>query len=735
MSGRRKKKMPLWEKLIIIGACIFVGIGTLLGVSSLFKEHALKNNVSNTNNYSSIIFVDENNNLLKSELVAENEMITVATIPNKKGHTFLGWNDGYKTYTTKELFTSYEVKYDTIFTPIYEVNIYEITFNNGEELIYKEVPFGSAIGEMPTIPEKQGYTSCWVDAEENVYTEESIYNIDEDLALTVKYIPYTYTINFYSPVTEEDLEGNNFEFVLKSTYTYDSEFIYPKLWFTYEGRNITWLFNEVEISEGTTNFFNVEEYPNNSSINLYAKWTNQTYQATYILNNGEENIISQIEYMADIQTPEVTKEGYVLRRWYYEEEILGSGDIISATDTYYLTSNSKYNFSKDMTFYAEWGEGIILNFDYNGAEVGIEEYSIYSGLEVATTVPTPGKAGYSFEGWYDAENDKLYSSWSSEITIHENPRTINLIAKWSEEKLTTVNLNYNGADGNNTITSISYYTGYDYYDLPIPTRTGYIFLGWGSGKTLDDLVVNEKYYNRTLNSTTSTAYAVWEEAKINTEVDKLIEAGYLVLDENGVLSPTDLFTSLDSGTLRISGHPEITTLSGFSSCTNITGLELSESYITTLADYAFQKEETIYTNVLNITFINFPSTIKTLGYCSLTNCPNITELILPEGLEDIGDMALAGIGVYELKLPSTLKRIGHNAFALSYNLKNIFIPNTVIEIGSCPFRDSTLECIYTEVQKKQTGWEDSFWNSNGQSIINTKYGYTYEQYLAEIGEE
>ena len=70
-----------------------------------------------------------------------------------------------------------------------------------------------------------------------------------------------------------------------------------------------------------------------------------------------------------------------------------------------------------------------------------------------------------------------------------------------------------------------------------------------------------------------------------------------------------------------------------------------------------------------------------------TNEDLIYELVIPEGVEEIADYALAGLGTLnKVTLPSTLKRIGNHAFEKCIGLKEVIVQGkTMEEIGEAAF--------------------------------------------------
>lgn len=65
----------------------------------------------------------------------------------------------------------------------------------------------------------------------------------------------------------------------------------------------------------------------------------------------------------------------------------------------------------------------------------------------------------------------------------------------------------------------------------------------------------------------------------------------------------------------------------------------------------------------------------------------LKALILPEGLEEIGDYAFWGAGISQLALPKSLKRIGERAFCACDDLAHVVFQEGLIEIGEEAFDD------------------------------------------------
>ena len=125
----------------------------------------------------------------------------------------------------------------------------------------------------------------------------------------------------------------------------------------------------------------------------------------------------------------------------------------------------------------------------------------------AVTLFSPVRAGYVFDGWFDADDNKVGMGGYAYTVTND----VTLTAKWSQYSV-SFDLNYDGAT--ETIDDKIYAVGAKYgADLPVPTsaRDGFEFKGWCTDKnnaattavTADDVVEGNV-----------TLYAVWEAVTV-----------------------------------------------------------------------------------------------------------------------------------------------------------------------------------------------------------------------------
>ena len=95
---------------------------------------------------------------------------------------------------------------------------------------------------------------------------------------------------------------------------------------------------------------------------------------------------------------------------------------------------------------------------------------------------------------------------------------------------------------------------------------------------------------------------------------------------------------------------------------------------------------------------------------------DITDIIIPEGVEEIADSALAHC--YHLKnvsLPRSLKVIGRCAFMKCWSIESIDIPEDLKEIGDFPFHGCELKIVVLPEGVVSLG-NEVFLNSGLQNI-------------------
>ena len=419
------------------------------------------------------------------EFYAPESTITLPT-PNKKGYSFDGWaieefgvavyngGDDYEMPSTNvSLFAqwtavSYSITYNLdngvagetnpgsgvygnsfyVSAPTKEGCIFTGWTLAGTNPDYTTAFYGST--STPSTAITSADIKAFIDETSDVYFIDLSSTVDGNITLTANWITI-YTISY-------NLNGGT-NGANPDTYTNETPTITlqpaTKTGYTFNG----WYDNAeftgdavTEITLGTT-----------GDITLYAKFTINTYNITYNLNNGI-NGANPNTYTVETPTiilEQATKTGYTFNCWYDNAEF--SGNAITE-----IILGSVGN----VTFYAKFTiDTYTITYNLNGGTNGAnpDTYTI----ETPTITLQPGtRTGYTFGGWYD--NAEFTGDAVTEIALGTTGDII-LYAKFT---INTYNITYNLNSGTNGANPDTYTVETSTIILQDATRTGYTFEGW-----------------------------------------------------------------------------------------------------------------------------------------------------------------------------------------------------------------------------------------------------------------
>ena len=443
--------------------------------------------------------------------------------PTREGYIFDGWYNGTTQITESD---KVDITENTELTAKWIGATYTITFDAGEgatlDTQTKQVTNESTYGELP-IPTKTGYTFIgWYDSENNKIESTTTVNITENKTLTAQWqikqsklfvnpnggtwegsqeiqnftqdygttktitapteIPNGYTITFDTnggTSTEELQQIQTTRFnkwnliggggsISNDTYTFGIE--NGTVLAEYSGNNMK-LPTVTKIGStfkgwytaavgGTRRGGSGEYFAPTATETLYAQWETEEYTLTVIPNGGTWN------GSVSNQTIKGT----------YNSTIEISNPVAPNGYTVTLNDNGKLSSIVQTQSFDGWtnsGSGTINGTIYTyGAGNGVITAK-YTADNV--TLPTPTKAGYTFDGWYTTQNgeNKVENSY-----IPTN--NVTLFAKWTANKYT---ITFNPGQGNTSTTSKEVTYDQTYGELPTSTRGGYNFNGWYNGNT------------------------------------------------------------------------------------------------------------------------------------------------------------------------------------------------------------------------------------------------------------
>ena len=132
------------------------------------------------------------------------------------------------------------------------------------------------------------------------------------------------------------------------------------------------------------------------NLTLTAVFAINQYTITYVLNNGQENIVDTYDYDTAIIAPaSPEKRGYTFTGW--SEEIPAK---IGAEN---ITVNANYEI---VTY--------TISYDLDGGDVDEENPTTYTVESDNITFINPTKEGYIFVGWVENENDNPVKDYTIE---------------------------------------------------------------------------------------------------------------------------------------------------------------------------------------------------------------------------------------------------------------------------------------------------------------------------------
>ena len=192
----------------------------------------------------------------------------------------------------------------------------------------------------------------------------------------------------------------------------------------------------------------------------FANWEVNIYAITLDTSGG--NALEAISYAvtsSPITLPTPVRTGYTFLGWTGEGIVNPQTEVIIPTGS---TGNRTYTANWEATVYT-----IMLKNLPNGNE------TIPYTVEQEVKLPYPEKAGYFFEGWSGTgmTGQEYYvtipegTTGNREYTAHWKPTTYEIAFLMN---------------GGEPLASISYTVESPDFDLPIPVRNGYKFVGWTS---------------------------------------------------------------------------------------------------------------------------------------------------------------------------------------------------------------------------------------------------------------
>ncbi|NLC67237.1 MAG: leucine-rich repeat protein [Clostridiaceae bacterium] len=253
------------------------------------------------------------------------------------------------------------------------------------------------------------------------------------------------------------------------------------------------------------------------------------YTISFESNGAVVGQLTEVPYDSTIMAPaDPTREGFVFAGWYKDNELNERWDF----DTDTVTS--------DVTLYAKWTEEeYTLKFDSNG---GTDVSPITVKYGDAITLPTPTRANYIFEGWYEEEMDNNGSGTQFTATtmpdLGANGTEKTLYAKWRAKtpidySPSPVAFTYGDADAEYTVS----YLG----------LIGFKVEYYVSGAWIEAAPKDAGIYDIRISRAEDETYASYDSG---------------ILDDYFVINPAELTVSVKPGLIITKAYDGTTTVTG-----------------------------------------------------------------------------------------------------------------------------------------------------------------------------
>ena len=312
-----------------------------------------------------------------------------------------------------------------------------------------------------------------------------------------------------------------------------------------------------------------------ATVNLYAKWTANTYTVSFDVNGGTGGQTDDVtatygSQMPTISTTAPTRTGYYFNGWY---------DAQTGGTRYYNnngTSARTWDKTADTMLYAQWTAnhyfinlnpspfsttGTTVVYTIYGTNVYLDSNSSQAMTTSANNITKPTRDGYTFAGYYSGSggtgteyiNANGYIT-SAGLSAGKECTSCIWYAKWTAIPY-TVSFDANGGTGGQTDdVTATYGSTLPTISTTKPTRPGYTFDGWYDAPT-----GGTQYYGTAGNSVrtwdktaNATLYAQWTAGNY-----------YIYLNSSGysTLGTYTLYTTYGTNVYLDSNHSQAMTTS------------------------------------------------------------------------------------------------------------------------------------------------------------------------------
>ena len=388
--------------------------------------------------------------------------------PVRAGYTFAGWKDSDEGEPTLNITIPCGSVGDRIYIAVWTPNENRLIFHahdgseiTGEQIIHTDE---TAALKLNTFS-RNGYAFAGWAEEENgdiVYTDGADYTMgaQSEYHLYAVWEVVNYSISY-------DLNGGTAEdnpdyYTIESqSFTLNAPVRAGYTFACWTGTDIGEATQTVTIIQGS---FGDREYA--------AIWTANRNSLIFDPNGGEGEMPEQVistDSSAPLTANMFTRAGFSFVGWTTTPE----GDVMYADCAGYLMGTEA-----QYTLYAVWSPNLnAISFDGNGADGGeMGDISAHTDEVIMLPKNTYSKTGYTFIGWATEQNGEVAYEDGAQCTVGTEV-AYTLYAVWAANEY-LVTLDAVGGEIAEDTVAVRYDSA---YQLPVPFRTGYEFIGWYDG--------------------------------------------------------------------------------------------------------------------------------------------------------------------------------------------------------------------------------------------------------------
>ena len=389
----------------------------------------------------------------------------VLNIPARAGYRFAGWTGTGLSEPTLTVIIEMGSTGNREYTANWEANANNIVFNaNGGkgEMTAQSIKTDETAPLFPNSFARDGYMFAgWATSADGEveYSDCANYTMGAESEYTLyavwKAVNYSISYELNGGVAE----GNpDFYTIESQSFTLNAP---VRAGYTFAG----WTGTDIE---SATQFVTVTQ----------GSWGDREYTAVWMANqnkiifnvNGGEGKMPEQMISTDSSAPLTenvfTRAGYTFAGWATSPE----GDVVYVDCSDYLMgTESQYNL------YAVWSPNLNnIIFDGNGADGGeMGDISAHTDEVIMLPENTYAKTGYTFIGWATEQNGEVAYEDGAQCTVGTEV-AYTLYAVWAANEY-LVTLDAVGGEVAEDTVAVQYDSA---YQLPVPFRTGYAFIGW-----------------------------------------------------------------------------------------------------------------------------------------------------------------------------------------------------------------------------------------------------------------